>query len=90
MSKGLVLGISLGISMTFLFASTASFSTEPYSSVVVFSDAQFPAKESAGPSAEQMAKMLPGARLAPADELGTLLNTSSARLLVLPYGSSFP
>jgi hypothetical protein len=90
MSKGLILAICAVISMTFLFTSPAALAIEPFPSVVIFSDAQFPAADSAAPSAEQLAKMLPGAHLARADELGALLNTASARVLVLPYGSSFP
>jgi len=90
MSKGLILAICAGISMTFLFTSRAALAIEPFPSVVIFSDAQFPPVDSAAPTVEQLAKMLPGAHLARADELGALLNTASARVLVLPYGSSFP
>src|SRR5262245_50934243 len=73
-----------------LFAYVATFATEPKSSVVVLSDAGFPTADSAGPSAEQLQKILVGARLVSANQLRTLLNDPTTRLLVLPYGSAFP
>ena len=73
-----------------LFASTAGRGAESLSGSVVFSEAGFPAVDSAGPSPEQLQKMLPGAQLASAQQLADLLNATSTRLLVLPYGSAFP
>jgi hypothetical protein len=60
------------------------------SSVVVFSDASFPAADSASASPEQLRKLLPGGQFAAAEQLPSLLEAASTRLLVLPYGSAFP
>ena len=76
--------------VSLLFASTAALQAESLSGSVVFSEAGFPAADSAGPSPEQVQKMLPGAQLASAQQLANLLNATSTRLLVLPYGSAFP
>jgi hypothetical protein len=73
-----------------LFASTAARGAESLSGSVIFSEAGFPAADSAGPSPEQVQKMLPGAQLASAQQLPDLLKATSTRLLVLPYGSAFP
>jgi len=58
--------------------------------MVILSESGFPAADSAAPSAAQLQAQLPGARLATVGQLGTLLASPSARLLVLPYGSAFP
>ena len=63
--------------------------TQP-SSTVVFSEPGFPSADSAGPSQQLLAALLPAARFAPATELATLLKDPATRLLVLPYGSAFP
>jgi hypothetical protein len=60
------------------------------SSVVVFSDASFPAADSASASPEQLRKMLPGAQLVSVDQLPALLEARETSLFVLPYGSAFP
>jgi hypothetical protein len=60
------------------------------SGLVLFSEPGFPAADSAAPSAPQLAAMFPGAQSATLDQLPPALNASSARLLVLPYGSAFP
>ena len=73
-----------------LLASTAAPGAESQSGCVVFSEAGFPAADSAGPSPEQVQTMLPGAQLASTQQLANLLNATSTRLLVLPYGSAFP
>jgi hypothetical protein len=57
---------------------------------VVFSESGFPSADSLGPSAQQVAAMLPGAESAGADQLSGLLAQPATRLLVLPYGSAFP
>ncbi len=59
------------------------------SGTVVFSEAGFPASDSAAPSG-QMASMVTGAQTATAEQLPALLRSPETRLLVLPYGSSFP
>ncbi|HTD23078.1 MAG TPA: hypothetical protein VK738_10515 [Terriglobales bacterium] len=86
MSKTLISTVCI----TILFAGTAALVAEPPSSVVVFSEAGFPAADSASPSPEQLEKILPAARLVSGEQLGTLLDTTTTRLLVLPYGSAFP
>ena len=60
------------------------------SAAVVFSEPGFPAADSASPSSQQLAAMVPGAQLANVDQLSTLLAAPATRLLVLPYGSAFP
>jgi hypothetical protein len=59
------------------------------SGTVVFSEAGFPASDSAAPSG-QIASMATGAQAATAEQLPALLRSPDTRLLVLPYGSSFP
>ena len=58
--------------------------------VIVFSDAGFPAADSASPSSQQLAAILPGASLKDASHLREALALPATRLLVLPYGSAFP
>jgi hypothetical protein len=67
-------------------ATNAAETTE--SAMIVFSEPGFPAADSASASARQIAALFPSATSADA---GTLANhLSSAKLLVLPYGSAFP
>src|SRR5438034_996036 len=56
--------------------------------IVVFSDTGFSAADSASP--QQPTGLLPGARVASADQLPVMLASPSTALLVLPYGSAFP
>jgi hypothetical protein len=86
MSKAVISAICI----TILFACTAVLAAEQPSSIVVFSEAGFPTADSASPSPEQLEKILPAARLVSEEQLGTLLDTPTTRLLVLPYGSAFP
>ncbi len=65
-------------------------SAQSLSSVVIFSDAEFPTADSATASSGQLLRMLPGARLASADQLRARLDDQATRLFVLPYGSAFP
>jgi hypothetical protein len=60
------------------------------SSAVVFSEPGFPAADSAGPSPQQLAAMLPGAQQADAGQLRDALAAASTRLFVLADGSAFP
>jgi len=69
---------------------TGALAADQFSAAVVFSESGFPATDAAGPSARQFAALLPGARVAPAGQLATLLKDPATRLLVLPYGSAFP
>src|SRR5260370_5917156 len=86
MSKALISTVCIPI----LFAGTAALAAEPPSSIVVFGEAGFPAADSASPPPEQLEKILPAARLVSGEQLGTLLDTTTTRLLLLPYGSPFP
>ena len=60
------------------------------SATVVFGEAGFPAVDSAGPSALQIAATMPGVKMANADQLASILAEPAPHLLVLPYGSAFP
>lgn len=59
-------------------------------STVVFSEPGFPAADSAAPSPQQLSAIFAGARTANSDHLQEALASPSTRLLILPYGSSFP
>jgi hypothetical protein len=67
-----------------LYAQTAE------SPVVIFSEADFPAPDSAAPSQSELSALVPGTRFAGADQLGTILAEPAARLLILPYDSAYP
>jgi len=58
--------------------------------VVVFSEPGFPNADTAAVSADLLAKIVPGAHLATAEQLKTELAHSETKLLVLSYGSAFP
>lgn len=68
----------------------ASRAAEKFSSVVVFSEAGFPAAESSAPSQSQLQTILVGSRFGTAQRLPALLDEPGTRLLALPYGSAFP
>ena len=59
-------------------------------SVVVLNEPGFPSADSAFPSPQQLAGVFSTARMASADQLPEALAATSTRLLVLPYGSTFP
>ena len=77
------------VACLFLFVLPTMFGQEK-SGTVVFSQAGFPAVDSVAPPSEQLESVFPGANFADADHLSGVLAPSSARLLVLPYGSAFP
>src|SRR5215469_11454557 len=58
--------------------------------VMVLSEPAFPAADSAAPSPEQLSRLFPVDSRFSAEQMGKALESSSARLLVLPYGSAFP
>ena len=60
------------------------------SEVIVLSEPAFPAADSAAPSPQQLSRLFPTDSRFSVEQLGTALASSSARLLVLPYGSAFP
>jgi hypothetical protein len=59
-----------------------------FAGVVTFSEAGFPAVETAVPL--DLSTALPGTRQASMEQLPALLGDPATRLLVLPYGSAFP
>jgi hypothetical protein len=84
--KTLVSALSIGL----FLPGSAARASEPWTSVVVFSEQGFPAADSASASSEQLRKLLPGAQLASVAKLSEMLQASATRLLVLPHGSAFP
>jgi hypothetical protein len=78
------------VGLLLLLLGTGALAVDQFSAAVVFSESGFPAADTASPSAQQLAAVLPGARVAPARELAALLKDPVIRLLVLPYGSAFP
>ena len=73
-----------------LLLSAVSLAAQEASPVVVLQETGLPAADSPTPSQQQLQKLLPGARFASTAQLAALLNESTSRLLVLPYGSAFP
>jgi hypothetical protein len=78
------------VCLLLLSLGTGALAADQFSAAVVFSESGFPAADTASPSVQQSAALLPGARLATARELATLLKAPATQLLVLPYGSAFP
>ncbi|HLK04457.1 MAG TPA: hypothetical protein VKT53_08455 [Candidatus Acidoferrum sp.] len=72
----------------FVFAERGGAQTP--SNAVVFSEPGFPNADSPAISADQMAKLVPGARLASVEQLKAELAKPETKLLVLAYGSAFP
>ncbi len=60
------------------------------SAVVVLREPGLPAADAPAVPQDQLEKLLPGARFAPADQLAALLGDPASRLLILAYGSAFP
>ena len=73
-----------------LFLGARAASGQNTSSVVVFSEAGFPTADTATIPADQLSKLVPGGRVATAEQLKTELANTETKLLVLPYGSAFP
>jgi hypothetical protein len=76
--------------LALILASQSSVSQVGTSTTVVFSEARFPAADSASPSSQRLTAAFSGAEFADADHLQSALAAPTARLLVLPYGSAFP
>ncbi len=76
-------------SLFFLVSHATPLAQSAMSATVVFIEPGFPAADSAVPSA-QLSAILPGAQPADANHMQAALAADSTRLLVLPYGSSFP
>jgi hypothetical protein len=62
----------------------------PPSAVVVFWEEGFPVADTAPPSREGFAALLPDATFASTQQLGEALTRTETRLLLLPFGSGFP
>src|SRR5271165_2878746 len=71
-------------------AGSVSAAAQDFSGAVIFYEAGFPSADSAAPSHEQLSAALPGAHFVSTDELTAALDSPTARLLILPYGSAFP
>jgi hypothetical protein len=83
--------VLFAVAATFFLISQAALPAQSgMSSAVVFSEPGFPAADSAVPSQQQLATLLPGAQRADSDHLRDVLTAPSTRLLVLPNGSAFP
>jgi hypothetical protein len=82
--------VLLFCSSSLSFLGKPGLAQETAAPVVVLSEAGLPAADSPAFPQPQLEKALAGARFASAKELDSLLTESSARLLVLPYGSAFP
>jgi hypothetical protein len=79
--------------LTAFFALTWPLTTSAQtdmSTIVVFTEPQFPSADTAQVSSQQLTSLLPGAQSANANQLPNALASKSTRLLVLPYGSAFP
>ncbi len=74
----------------FLFLAAGSFAQDRTSGVVVFTEPDFPAADSSGPSAQQVRALFSEAKILGTDQLQSALASSANRLLVLPYGSAVP
>jgi Cellulase (glycosyl hydrolase family 5) len=74
----------------FLFLAAGSFAQDHTPGVVVFTEPDFPAADSSGPSAQQVRALFPDGKLVGTDQLQSALAGSANRLLVLPYGSAVP
>ncbi len=73
-----------------VFLTASSLLAQTSSSTVVFIDSGFPAPDSTEVAVKRIAAVLPDAKAASSDQLGTLLALPATRLLVVPYGSAFP
>jgi hypothetical protein len=65
-------------------------SAQNSSGTLVFAEPGFTSADSLAPTAQQLETLFPGARIASAKDLSTLLKYPATRLFVLPYGSAFP
>lgn len=72
------------------FLAPSPLPAQDFSAAVVLREVGMPATDSPTLPPDQLEKLLPGARVATADQLGAHLVDPASRLLVLPYGSSFP
>jgi hypothetical protein len=81
--------MTLALISSSLLASCSVFAQD-VASTVVLREPGFPVADSAAPSSQQITALFAGAKIADADHLQEAITASSARLLVIPYGSAFP
>ena len=85
------LRVKSAIIMTLLlFCCSIAFAAQTSPSIIVLSEAGFPAADTAAPSQNQLKNIFPAAHFVSVNQLETALNKDQPRLLVLPYGSAFP
>ena len=87
---GILLGIVLWCAGLLAVTARPAWTQSPESPVVVFYEPGFPAVDSAPPSMTDLTALVPGARFSTADQLTRILAEPGARLLILPYDSSYP
>jgi hypothetical protein len=90
-----LIGVSIVALLLFFAARQARAATlhqakTPRSEIIVFWSPGFPAADTAPPDRGALASALPGAAFVAEDKLPESLADSSARLLVLPFGSAVP
>ncbi len=73
-----------------LMAGLPRMDAESFKDVVILQEASFPSADSSAPSATTLRALFPGAQFTSAAELPAAVLNVDCRLLVLPYGSSFP
>jgi hypothetical protein len=82
--------------LTFVFGCASFFhcaaplNAQQSPSIVVLREAGLPAADAPALSPDQLEKLLSPARFASAEQLQAFLGDPASRLLVLPYGSTFP
>jgi hypothetical protein len=84
---GRLLRLVVGIAVFAIGTKAAATEVSP---VLVFSEPNFPAADTAMPSIDRLRAQLPTATFVGADALVENLAFPATRLLVLPYGSAFP
>ena len=83
--------LALALSLCLVsFLHVAPAVAQEVSPIVMLRESGFPSADSPAFPQPQLERALPGARFASADQLSSALGESATRLLVLPYGSSFP
>ena len=83
-------GIALCLLSAIAAASVQQAAPAGSPGIVVFAEPGFPAADAAAPSVDELRAIFPDALLASASNLPAALAGPDARILVLPYGSSFP
>jgi hypothetical protein len=81
--------MTLALISSSLLASCSVFAQD-VASTVVLREPGFRSADSSTPSDQQITALFAGAKIADVDHLQQAITASSARLLVIPYGSAFP